>query len=130
MKKIYLAINFHPDDSNKKLIEDISDALKRIDIEAYCMVRDYEKWGEIKLSPEECMQKAFEVIDSSDAVIVELSEKGVGIGIEAGYAFAQNKPIIVIAKTGSDISSTLVGIAENVIFYDSVEELSEKVKVI
>jgi nucleoside 2-deoxyribosyltransferase len=50
----------------------------------------------------------------------------VGIGIEAGYAHAKEKPIFVIAKEGSDISSTLVGIAPKIIFYSSEKDMEIK----
>ena len=55
-------------------------------------------------------------------------EKGVGLGIEIGYAYAKGIPIIVIAKRGSEISSTLQGIARETFFYDRPEELTEKLK--
>ena len=56
-------------------------------------------------------------------MIMECSEKGVGLGIEAGYAYANNIPIIGIARTGSDISTTLQGISQDVIFYDRPADL-------
>ena len=74
------------------------------------------------------MNLTFEVIDNVDLVIVELSEKGVGIGIEAGYAHAKNIPIVVIAKEGSDISDTLRGIAKRIIFYTDTQELVANLK--
>lgn len=127
--KAYLVIKFKEDNSNKNLIEAISIVLKKMDIETIVMARDYEKWGEVKFTPEVLMQKTFEIIDSSDLLIVEFSEKGVGIGIEAGYAFAKLKPIFIIAKEGSDISSTLQGIAKDIIFYNNPEELINKLRV-
>ena len=127
--KVYLVIKFKEDNSNRKLIEDISSVLEKMGMETTVMARDYEKWGEVKLTPEVLMQKTFEIIDFSDALIVEFSEKGVGIGIEAGYAYAKNIPIYVIAKEGSDISSTIKGIAKDVIFYNNTEELFNKLVV-
>lgn len=127
--KAYLIIKFKEDNSNRKLIEDISAVLEKIGIETIVMARDYEKWGEVKFAPSELMQKTFQIIDSSDLLIVEFSEKGVGIGIEAGYAYAKNKPIYVIAKEGSDISSTIKGIAKNIFFYKNPEELKNKLRV-
>ncbi len=69
------------------------------------------------------MQKTFEMIDSCDLVVTELSQKGVGLGIEAGYAYAKGIPVVTIAKQGRDISETLGGISEEVVFYDDVEGL-------
>ena len=126
--KAYLAIKFHPDFSNRERIEQLSDSLRAVGIETRVMVRDYEKWGEQKFSPEELMSITFKEINSADMLIVELSEKGVGLGIEAGYAFAKNIPIIVIARTGSDISETTRGITKSVIFYDAPSEVGKKLK--
>ena len=69
------------------------------------------------------MQKSFEAIDACDLVIVDLTEKGVGIGIEAGYAYARHIPIVTIAQTGSDISETLRGISDEVWFYQTYSDL-------
>jgi len=71
------------------------------------------------------MQKSFHEIDKSDVIIVELSEKGVGLGIEAGYAYAKGIPIITIARSGSDISQTLRGISQDIFFYESYTQLKQ-----
>ena len=127
--KAFLAIKFKENNSNREVIENISVVLKRMDIETIIMVRDYEKWGEVKFTSTELMLKTFELINSSDLLIVEFSEKGVGLGIEAGYAYAKQKPIFVIAKEGSDISSTLRGVAKDVIIYNNFKELLDKLKI-
>lgn len=126
--KAYLAIKFKEDFSNRILIEAISTFLKNDGIETMVMARDHEKWGEKKFAPEKLMAKTFEEIDSADFLVIEFSEKGVGLGIEAGYAYAKQKPIIVIAKDGSDISSTLKGIAAKILFYKKPEDLFGKIK--
>jgi nucleoside 2-deoxyribosyltransferase len=130
MVKTYLAIKFKEDYSDKEKIKSISDVLSDVGIETLVMVRDYEKWGEVLFTPKELMKKTFEAIDSAEILITEFSEKGVGLGIEAGYAFAKGKPIIVIAKEGSDISSTLRGISREVIFYNEVKEIGPKIKLV
>ncbi|HEX9925880.1 MAG TPA: hypothetical protein VGD99_24705 [Anaerolineae bacterium] len=48
------------------------------------------------------MARSFVEIDSSEVVVIELSAKGVGLGIEAGYAYARRIPIVTIARTGSN----------------------------
>lgn len=126
--KIYLAIKFHEDLSNKKLIEGISKSLEFMGYKVIVIARDYEKWGKIKFSPKELMKLSFKIIEESDLLLVEFSEKGVGLGIEAGYAYAKDKPIIVIAKNGSEISETMRGVAKEVIFYEKTEEIGEKLK--
>ena len=56
--------------------------------------------------------------------MVDLTEKGVGLGIEAGYAYAKGIPIAVIAKKGSDISATLQGISQQLFLYDEFDDLT------
>ncbi len=123
--KAYLAIKFHADYSDKKLIEDISNALQKIDVVTVVMVRDFERWGEVKFTPQELMQKSFVELDKSDFLIIEYSEKGVGLGIEAGYAYAKNIPIFVIAKANSEISDTVKGIAKSTFFYNDPVEITK-----
>tara|TARA_Y100000310_G_C20250323_1_gene608794 strand:- start:151 stop:552 length:402 start_codon:yes stop_codon:yes gene_type:complete len=122
--KAYIAIKFHPDARNKKLIEGISSSLEKAGFKTYCIIRDQENWGKIEFSSQELMTKTFKEIDSSDILVIDLSEKGVGLGIEAGYAYSKRIPIITIAKKGSDISSTLKGISKKVLSYDNPEELT------
>jgi len=126
--KIFLAIKFHEDQGNRKLVEKISELLKRIGVETVVMARDYEKWGKVKLSPKELMRMAFKITEESDLLLVEFSEKGVGLGVEAGYAYARGIPIVVIAKRGSDISNTIKGVAKEVLFYEDVRELRGKLR--
>lgn len=117
LARAYFAIKFRPDYRDREWINEISESLLSVGIETSVMVRDHEMWGENRLSPHELMQRTFEEINVADFIIIEFSEKGVGLGIEAGYAFAVCKPIIVVAKYGSEISTTLQGIAQHVIFY-------------
>ena len=57
-------------------------------------------------------------------VLVELTEKGVGLGIESGYTYAQQKPIVVLAPNSADVSSALAGIATLIMRYDSLDDLA------
>lgn len=128
MKKVFLSIKFYEDFRNKEIIENLTTVLENLGFEVVVVAKDYEKFGKVSFSPSELMKLTFSLIDDSSLVIVEFSEKGVGLGIEAGYAHAKNIPIIVIAKNGSDISSTLQGIASEIIFYDETIELEDKLK--
>jgi nucleoside 2-deoxyribosyltransferase len=124
--KAYLAVKFKQDGSNRELIEQLSNALGRAGISTSVFFRDYEKWGQVKFDPQELMRLAHKATDECDVAIIEFSEKGVGLGIEAGYAFAKGKPVHVIARVGSEISDTLSGIASSITFYDSPESLDAR----
>ena len=122
--KAFISIKYREDNSNKDRIEKISSALERNGFETVCIARDIEKWGQVKLSSLELMKRTFTEIDSSRLIVVDLTEKGVGLGIEAGYAHAREIPIVVIARKGSDISTTLQGIARKLFWYDEFEDLA------
>ena len=121
MKKVYLSIKFHEDYKNKELIEKLYNSLSEAEFEVLSMVKDIEKYGKLNLV--ELMKKTFEQINKSDLMVVEFSEKGVGLGIEAGYAHAKGIPIVVIAREGCEISDTLKGITKEIIVYNSPEEV-------
>lgn len=124
--KIYFGIKYYEDFSNRKKIEEVLNILESRGYETYCVVRDMEEWGEHQYQPELLMKETFEQIAKADLLLIEFSEKGTGLGIEAGYGYAKSKPIIVIAKEGSDISTTLKGISREIITYKIISEIEEK----
>ena len=121
--RAYFGIKYHEDNRNRDEIESLSAALINNGIETICIVRDIEKWGDVQLSSKELMKTTFDGIDNSDFVILEMTEKGVGLGIEAGYAIAKGKPVIVLTKEIQNLSSTMQGIANVVIQYSQPEEI-------
>jgi len=121
--RAYIAIKYHPDHRNRPAIEAISTALEQNGVDAFCVTRDLERWGDVRFSPDELMERSFAAIDASDLVVIDLSEKGVGLGIEAGYAWAREIPIVTIARRGADISTTLRGISQIVSRYERFDEL-------
>jgi len=70
------------------------------------------------------MAQTFAAIEGCDLLLVELSEKEVGIGIEAGYAHARGIPIVVVAPKGGDVSTTLQGVARHCGWYDDYDEIA------
>lgn len=123
--KIYIGIKYYDDYRNKEIIDKISSILENMGHETICIVRDIENEGWMKYSPQELMELTFRKIDTCDLVIIDLTEKGVGLGIEAGYAYAKDIPIITIAKKGSNISETLVGISREMLFYDDINDIEK-----
>ncbi len=123
--KAYIGIKFYQDCRNRELIEKISEALEKNSITSSCVVRDMEKWGTVEYELRGLMEKALGEIASCDIVVIEFTEKGIGLGIEAGYAFAKGIPIITIAKEGSEISNTLMGISKSIFIYKDFSELAD-----
>lgn len=119
--RAYLGIKFYEDNRNRDVINSISTALKNDGIDTFCIVRDVEKWGAVKLSSKELMRITLQEIDKSDFVVLEMSEKGVGLGIEAGYAVGRGKPLIILIKKGTELSNTMQGIANIIIPWTGVK---------
>jgi len=123
--KMFLSIKFHEGGSNSELIKNIITNAKKSNNEMISIFTDYENEGEKHFEPSELMKITFEAINSCQVLIVEFSEKGVGLGIEAGYAFAKGIPVYVIAKEGAEISDTLNGISKEIFFYNVLEDLTD-----
>jgi hypothetical protein len=65
---------------------------------------------------------------SCDLVIAEVSFPSTGVGIELGWANAQNIKIICVYKTGSKFSSSLKAVSKYFIEYSSPEDLIKKLE--
>lgn len=120
---VFLSIKFHADHSNRRLTEEILEILESCGGKACCIVRDYEKWGAVQFDSRELMRVTMREIRDAHLVVVELTEKGVGIGIEAGYAAARGIRVITIASRETEVSATLAGISEDVFYYSNTAEL-------
>ena len=124
MARVYLAVKFHADHGNRGVVAEISDAFDACGLTTVSVQRDFEQWGETAFTPDELMRLSFEAIANSSAVVVEFTEKGVGLGIEAGYATARGIPVFVVHRPGADVSTTLCGIAEEVFEYADADSLA------
>lgn len=123
MTTIYVGIKYHADGRNRPAIEAICDRLAALGYETRCIVRDVERWGAVHLAPAALMDVSFREIDRSDGVVLEMSEKGVGLGIEAGYAYARDIPVVVLIPPGKEVSTTLAGIASRIVTYEAYDEI-------
>jgi len=120
MKKVYFAISYANKDLFKEEIKALETVFSKYNIELLVFVNNYNfKPNEEK----EMMQTAFNEIDSSDFLVAELSTKSIGVGIEIGYAFAKNKPIIYLKKKDTAYSTTAAGSAFATIEYSTTKEL-------
>lgn len=122
MKQGFLTIKFKGNEQYA-LIEALTAVFREMGIDLYCFVRDEEAWGEKTYSVTEVMERAFARIRKTDIMVVEFTEKGVGVGIEIGYAAALGKPVIVIAPPEADISNTLRGVMRGLYRYNDPADL-------
>ncbi len=130
MINAFMSLKFHDGDEDKLKIEQLTNALLKAGIKNTVMARDVEKYGEATLPKGKklMIDYAFPAMKKSDMIIIEFSEKGVGLGIGAGYCYANGVPIYVIAKTGSDISLTMENLAKKVIFYNDYSDITKAFK--
>ena len=123
--KAYLAIVSHQDNSNRETIERISQILTTCGFETICIRRDIEHWGTVTSSPHELMTATLDAIRSCQIIVVDVTEKAVDIGVEAGYAYAHSIPVFTIAQEGSEVTATLNGLSTAVGFYRTPQDLHE-----
>ena len=76
----------------------------------------------------EMMQQALNDIENSVFLLAETTDKGIGIGIEAGYAKALKKPVVYLRKQNAEHSTTLAGLSDYQIIYRDTVDLAEQLK--
>jgi len=122
MKQVYLAISYSHRKNFDKEIEILTELCKNYNIELLTFVDKYNfKDNEEK----EMMKTAFLEIDKSEFLIAELTTKSIGVGIEIGYAYAKEKPIIYLRKKDSEYSTTASGSSTFGIEYENELDLRE-----
>ena len=126
-RTVYLAIKFHADHRNRNLVDRISAVFEKHGLTTVCVARDFEQWGQVSFDAHDLMQRALEAIHRSAAVVVEFTEKGVGLGIEAGYAAALDIPVFVLLRPEAEVSTTLDGISTDVFRYADDDSLNDSV---
>ncbi len=76
---------------------------------------------------EEMYARTMKLLQETDLVIAEMSSPSTGQGMELQEAVRLNIPIIIVAKKGSKISSTVLGSGKikATLFYSSKEEIKD-----
>lgn len=118
--KAYISISFNKIHSLRKVLNCISAAVEAHDITPFIFC-DHYIFDAAK--EQEMMQQAFADIDQCDLLIAEVSDKAIGIGVEAGYAKGKNKPVLYLRQKDCEHSTTLSGISDHRIIYESIPDL-------
>ena len=121
--KAYIAVSY----SKRKLVDKeialIIETLNTFDISPFVFVDNYK--FDI-LHEKQMMSQAMKDIENCDILIAETSEKGIGIGIEVGYAKAKDKIVIYLRQQNAEHSTTVSGISDFQIVYSNSEDLKIK----
>lgn len=123
--KVYITNSFG---DPKEEIEKLCALVKNAGFEDFCFIRDVENYQKIFDDPKELMDSSLEEIKKSDALLIDMTDKPTGRALEAGMAFALGKKIIVIMKRGTQIKDTTRGIADIVIEYDIIDDISSELE--
>lgn len=123
MRRAYLAVSLNHRPHLESIIHTLQTSLKKYAIELFVFVDHYHfnLDDEVKM-----MQTAMMEIDRSDILIAEVSVKAIGVGLEAGYAAAKEKPVWYLRNKTSSHSSTVSGIATERIFYQNEQDLADQ----
>ena len=121
----YISISFSKRKELEKEVQAIKNALQKCGISGFVSVDEYQFSAK---QEKKMMQNAIEDIEKSAILIAETSEKGIGIGIEVGYAKAQKIPVIYVRNSKSEHSTTVSGIADFSIIYSDEKDLEEKLE--
>lgn len=121
--RAYISVSFSKRKSVDEEITAIMDILKKFKISSLVFVDDYKFF----LSAEEqMMDQAMYEIEKCDLLIAETSNKGIGIGIEAGYAKAKGKTVFYLRNRDAAHSTTVSGISDYRIVYSDTNDLRKQ----
>src|SRR3989344_4264327 len=110
----------------KEEIEKLCSIVKSAGFEDFSFIRDVENYQKVFDNPKDLMRRSEDEIKKSDALLIDMTDKPTGRAIEAGMAYALGKKIIVVMKRGTEIKETTQGIANVIIEYKNIEEVTEK----
>lgn len=119
----YISISFTKRKSLDGELNSIAQALALFNITPFVFVDQYQ----FDCAQEKrMMQQAMRDIDHCDVLIAETSHKGIGIGIEVGYAKAKGKPVIYLRHQDAEHSTTVSGISDFQIAYSDTNDLQKQ----
>ena len=121
--KAYISVSFSKREILDNEINSIVEIVKKFNIIPFVFVDKYKFQSN---QEKEMMIQAMIDIDDCGILIAETSEKGIGIGIEVGYAKAKEKIVIYIRNINAEHSTTVSGISDFQIIYENNDDLQIK----
>ncbi|MFN3379226.1 MAG: nucleoside 2-deoxyribosyltransferase [Runella zeae] len=123
----YIAISFGQRHELDHQLTIVVEVLRKFNIQPHVFVDRYQFDA---TQEKQMMQQVMTDINNCDILLAETTRKGIGIGIEAGYAKAQNKPIVYLRQHNAEHSTTLSGISDYQIIYESTEVLIQQLSLV
>ena len=125
--RVFLSTKFSPEEDNRKQIEEIISAIEASGAEVYCFAKNTLLWGDVMFRAEEMMELTMAEIDKSDVLIADVSDWPIGVGVEAGYAYAKGKPVICVCRREKRLATTVTGLTPHVIRYTDAKSLGREI---
>lgn len=125
--KAYISVSFQGRIQAEKPLMAIAETLNAQAIDPFIFVDNY------LFDPaqeKEMMLQAMKDIDNSDLLIAEVSDKAIGIGVEAGYAKGRQKHVIYIRRDDAEHSTTVAGISDYQVIYSNEVDLQQKLAIV
>ncbi len=121
--KAYISVSFSKRKLVDKEITAMVNTLNEFKISSFVFVDNYK----FDINQErQMMEQAMADIDNCDILLAETSDKGIGIGIEAGYAKAKGKTVIYLRQKDKEHSTTVSGISDFQIIYIDTNDLKKQ----
>lgn len=121
--KAYISVSFGSRKLLANEIDTIMTTLTAAGIEPFVFVDKYRFAAD---QEKQMMRKALTAIDSCGCLIAACTQKEIGIGVEAGYAKATNKPIVYLRHQTAEHSTTVSGISDYHIIYSDPTDLQRQ----
>ena len=129
--KIYIAYKFQDADKLvlRELLEEVSEILESSGHKTFILFRDVRKWQNIEIPVDKMMGEMFANIKKTDALlaIIQSNQKSEGLLLEAGFAKALGKKLIIAIKKGVNLRC-LKSIADTLIEFDNMDDLKQKLR--
>jgi len=123
--RIYITSSFG---DSRKEIEKLCLIVKSAGFEDFSFIRDVENYQKVFDNPKDLMKRSEDEIRKSEALLIDMTDKPTGRAIEAGMAYSLGKKIIAIMKRGTQIKDTTRGIADAIIEYSAIDDISSGLK--
>lgn len=121
----YVSAKFEGDD-NEETVNALCTAVERAGFLVHCTNRDFDDFGRQERELEELIPYIEDAIERTDVVILDLTDKGVGLGVEAGFAAALQKPIVAVLHEDADPPTTIQLLAKRIVTYQGFEDLTHQ----
>lgn len=121
--KAYIAVSFSKRKTLENTLKICCQTLQTYGYSPFIFVDAYHFSSEEEST---MMNQVITDISNSSLLIAETSEKGIGIGVEVGYAKALGKPIIYLRQHNKPHSTTVSGISDYHVIYTDNDDLNQQ----